>query len=141
MADAGSSGFRVPFVGVNRDAFFRPFNITTGYHEFIGERICSKICIPYAALFSQKAKVKVMFEIFDNGNIRVIRMWGMNHIEGKQTVSLQDVSNMLNGLGVAGLFFVFAVVFPFFAQNDSTLILPLCILGSEDDKLLVMINK
>jgi hypothetical protein len=48
---------------------------------------------------------------------------------------------MLNGLGVAGLFFVFAVVFPFFAQNDSTLILPLCILGSEDDKLLVMINK
>lgn len=78
---------------------------------------------------------------FYHGNIRVVRIWCMYHIEGEQFISLQNETNVFDGLGITKLFFMAVAEFPLFAQNDRRLLFSFGIPSTEDDKLLIMIDE
>nr|URZ93978.1 hypothetical protein [Citrobacter freundii] len=65
----------------------------------------------------------------------------MNHIEGEEFVSLQNETDMLDGLSITGLFFMTGTEFPVFPQNNCAFFFPFGIPGTENDKLLIMIDE
>lgn len=141
MLNAGPPGFRVPFVGVNGYLLFGALNETFRDGNLIRIRDRSKVGIPHGTFFSQKAVVEAAFKVFYHRNVRVIRIRCMNHIEGEQVVSLQNKTDMFDSLSITGLFFMARTEFPLFAQNDRALLFPFGIPGTEDDKLLIMIDE
>lgn len=64
MLNAGPPGFRVPFVGVNGYLLFGALNETFRDGNLIRIRDRSKVGIPHATLFSEKAVVEAAFKIF-----------------------------------------------------------------------------
>lgn len=48
---------------------------------------------------------------------------------------------MLDGLSITGLFLMAGAEFPVFPQNNRALFFPFGILGTKDDKLLIMIDE
>lgn len=83
VADTDLTGFRVPLVGIDGDTLFAPFNVAPRYGQFIGEGVCSEIGIPRSPFFSQKPVVEAALKVFYHRNVRIIRVWCMNHIEGE----------------------------------------------------------
>lgn len=65
----------------------------------------------------------------------------MYHIKGEELISLQNETNVFDGLRITGLFFMTGAEFPLFAQNDRPFFFPFGILGTEDNKLLIMIDE
>ncbi|EFS3370491.1 hypothetical protein P4W48_004044 [Salmonella enterica] len=62
----------------------------------------------------------------------------MHHIKGEELISLQNETNVFDGLRITGFFFMTGGEFPLFAQNDRPFFFPFGIPGTEDDKLLIM---
>ncbi|MEG1247658.1 MAG: hypothetical protein RR184_01445 [Citrobacter sp.] len=105
VADTGLTGFRVPLAGIDRDTLFRPFNVASGYGQFFREKVCSEIVIPHCPFFSQKPVDEAALKVFYLRHVQIIRIRCMHHIEGEPFVSLQNKTDMLDGLSIIGLFF------------------------------------
>lgn len=138
MLNAGSSGFRGPFVGINGNLLFCSLNKTFRNGNLIRIRDRSKVGIPYGTFFSQKTVVETALKVIYHSNIRIVRIRRMHHIKGEELISLQNETNVFDGLRITGLFFMTGAEFPLFAQNDLPFFFPFAIPGTEDDKLLIM---
>lgn len=141
MLNAGPPCLRVPFVGINGNLLFCSFNETFSNGNLIRVWDWSKVGIPHGTFFSQKTVVEAALKIFYHSNIRIVRIRRMHHIEGEEFISLQNETNVFISLRITGLFFMAGAEFPLFAQNDRPLFFPFGIPGTEDNKLLIMIDK
>lgn len=141
IRDTGPPCGRVAFIRVDGDGFCGALNIATGDGQLFGIRTGSKVSVPDGALFSQKAFFQPAFEILNDRDVRRIGTGGLHHVEGVQVVSPEDVADMLNRLGVAGVFPESGVVFPVFTQDNSALLVTLNVPRPEDDQLVVMVDK
>ncbi|WP_228265692.1 hypothetical protein, partial [Klebsiella michiganensis] len=141
MCNTGPPGGRVAFVCINGDGFCSTLTVTAGNGQFLRVRTGREVGVPDGALFSQKAFFQPALKILNDRDVRRIRTGGLHHVEGVQVVSPEDVADMLNRLGVAGILSESGVVLPFFPQDDSALLVALNVPCPEDDQLVVMINK
>lgn len=141
IRDTGPPCGRVAFIRVDGDGFCGALNIATGDGQLFGIRTGSKVSVPDGALFSQKAFFQPAFEILNDRDVRRIRTGGLHHVKGVQVVSPEDVADMLNRLGVAGVLPEPGVVFPRFTQDNSALLITLNVPRPEDDQLVVMVDK
>lgn len=141
ISNTGLPGGRVAFVCINGNGFRRTFTVTAGNGQFLRVRTGREVGVPDGALFSQKTFFQPALKILNDRHVRRIRTGGLYHIEGVQVVSPEDVADMLNRLGVAGILSESGVVLPRFPQDDSALLVTLNVPGPEDDQLVIMINK
>lgn len=141
MRNTGPPGGRVAFVCIKGDGFCSTLTVTAGNGQFLRVRTGREVGVPDGALFSQKAFFQPALEILNDRDVRRIRTVGLHHIEGVEVVSPEDITDMLNCLGVTGILSESGVVLPLFPQDDCALLVALNVPGPEDDQLVVMINK
>ncbi|MCW9445985.1 hypothetical protein [Klebsiella oxytoca] len=141
ISNTGTSGSGVAFVCINGDGFCSTLTVAAGNGQFLRVRTGREVGVPDCALFSQKAFFQPALKILNDRHVRRIRTGGLHHIEGVEVVSPEDITDMLNCLDVTGILSESGVVLPRFPQDDSALLVKLNVLGTEDDKLVVMINK
>ncbi len=141
IRNTGPPGGGVAFVCINGDGFRRTFTVAAGNSQFLRVRTGREVGVPDGALFSQKAFFQPALKILNDRDVRRIRTGGLHHIEGVEVVSLKDITDMLNCLGVTGILSESGVVLPLFPQDDCALLVALNVPGPEDDQLVVMINK
>lgn len=119
VRNTGPPGGRVAFVCINGDGFRRTFTVAAGNGQFLRVRTGREVGLPDGTLFSQKAFFQPALKILNDRDVRRIRTGSLHHIKGVEVVSSEDVTDMLNRLGVAGILPESGVVLPRFPQDDS----------------------
>ena len=125
-------GLPVAFVCINGDGFRCTFTVAAGHGQFLRVRTGREVGVPDGALFSQKRFFQPALKILNDRDVRRIRTGGLHHIEGVEVVSPEDIADMLNCLGVAGILPESGVVLPRFPQDDSALLVALNVPCPED---------
>ncbi|MDU2753222.1 MAG: hypothetical protein E7C24_18120 [Clostridioides difficile] len=100
MPDTGFPGFRTSFIGVDGNDLSGTFSILLWHAEFFRIGMADSIGIPDTPFLPEIAFFNAMFETFDRRYVRIIRLWGVNHIEGVQVISFVQVAKMLDSLSV-----------------------------------------
>lgn len=132
ILNTGPPGCGVAFVCINGDGFRCTFTVAAGHGQFLRVRTGREVGVPDGALFSQKRFFQPALKILNDRDVRRIRTGGLHHIEGVEVVSPEDIADMLNCLGVAGILPEPGVVLPRFPQDDSALLVALNVPCPED---------